>query len=357
MSTPLSLQSLGWHPFFSRQLTLEELEVLVPARITSVHRSRVDAVSEHGSLDLVVPRDVQRAGIAETLTAGDWVLVDRLTLRRMIRRLDRRTAVVRMSAGRQPRAQAVAANVDTLFIVSSCNHDFNPSRLERYITLALEAAVEPVIVLTKADLCADPSGFVDRARASAPRAEVLALDATQPTATEQLRHWLGAGRTLAFVGSSGVGKSTLVNALLGIDRQATAAIREDDSRGRHTTSARQLFRIASGAWVLDTPGMRELRIGAADEGVESAFEDLAALAERCRFRDCLHDGDEGCALLAALAEGLIDRRRFTSYLKLRRESEHAARTLHERRENEKRKGKLYKAVLARRRKERGEGTR
>jgi ribosome biogenesis GTPase len=182
---------------------------------------------------------------------------------------------------------------------------------------------------------------------------VIALNATLPNACSLLGAWLGPGQTVAFVGSSGVGKSTLVNALTRDAAQATAPIREDDSSGRHTTTARQLIPTMSGAWLIDTPGMRELRIGAVEAGVESVFDDLTELARQCGFRDCRHGADQGCALQAALHAGLIDKRRLGNYLKLQREAVRAARTLHEKRDSERRTGKLYKGIQARRRRERG----
>lgn len=351
MPTPYTLQQLGWRNFYSQQLTLEDLEACEPARIASVHRSGVAALSERGHVDLVVPRDMQREGVAAVLTVGDWVLVDRGTAR-LRRRLDRLSAIVRVAAGSETQPQAIAANLDTLFVVTSCNHDFNASRLERYMAVALDAGVDAVIVLTKADLCDDPDDYAQRAATCAPRARILAVNATEPSDCRRLEPWLGAGQTVAFVGSSGVGKSTLVNALSGAERQATAAIREDDSRGRHTTTSRQLIPMPGGAWLIDTPGMRELKVGSVESGVDSAFADVTALASDCRFRDCAHADDEGCALRAAVADGRLDARRLDSYLKLQREAARASRTLHERRGSERRTGKLYKAIQRRRREER-----
>jgi ribosome biogenesis GTPase len=350
--TPLRpLQHLGWRPFYSQQLTIEDLETHYPARLASVHRSGVLALSERGEINLVVPREVQRDGVAALLTVGDWVLVER-TAPRFGRRLERLSAIVRLAAGSETRPQAIVANLDTLFVVTSCNHDFNPSRLERYLAMAFAAGVEAVILLTKADLCDATEDFVAAARSCAPRVHIVALNATLPSDAALLDPWLAPGQTIAFVGSSGVGKSTLVNTLVGAERQPTAAIREDDSRGRHTTAARELISLPNGAWLIDTPGMRELRIGGIDEGVEAAFADVVSLASDCRFRDCAHVGDDGCALHAAVADGRLDARRLTSYLKLQREAARATRTAHERRANERRTGKLYERVQARKRRER-----
>ena len=349
---PKGPMHLGWRPFHAQQLALEDLEACYLARVAGVHRSGIDAWCEQGLIALAVPREMQRHGVGAVLTVGDWVLVDR-DAPRVRRRLERFSAIVRVAAGSDARQQAIAANLDTLFVVTSCNQDFNPSRLERYMAVALDARVEPVILLTKADLCEDPSVYIARAKESAPRAEVVALNATLSSdCYALLDRWLAPGQTVAFVGSSGVGKSTLVNALTGAERQATAAIREDDSRGRHTTTARELIPMPNGAWLIDTPGMRELRIGAVEEGVDAAFSDVKALARGCRFRDCKHGRDDGCALAAAIADGRLDPRRLASYLKLEREAARATRTLRERRESERRMGKLYRAVQDRRRKDR-----
>jgi len=353
MLTTLTLQQLGWRTFHSQQPSPAELDTHFPARIAGLNRSGIRGIAECGELELIVPREIQRDGVASVLAVGDWVLVER-DAPRIRRRLERESAIVRVAAGSDTRPQAVAANVDVLFVVTSCNHDFNAARLERYLALALDGGVEPVIVLTKTDLCDDVSSYVDRARAVAGGAGLIALNSTEASDYAAFDSWLEPGRTVAFVGSSGVGKSTLVNGLLGAERQVTAPIREDDSRGRHTTTSRDLVLMPGGTWLIDTPGMRELRIGAAHDGVDSAFDDVTALALHCRFRDCRHDGDDGCAVRAAIHEGRLDARRHASYLKLVRETQHAMRTVHERRESERRTGKLHKNIQARKRRERGD---
>jgi ribosome biogenesis GTPase len=248
-----------------------------------------------------------------------------------------------MAAGMQTRRQLIAANVDTLFVVTSCNDDFNLSRLERYFALAFEAHVEPIVVLTKADLCPDVDVYLDQLRATAPRMIVVAVNAMARQSANEFESWLMPGQTVAFVGSSGVGKSTLVNTLLGSDAQPTSAIRENDAKGRHTTTSRQMLRLPTGAWVIDTPGMRELKLGAADEGVRTVFDDIQALAQTCRFRDCTHESENGCAVLAAIASGHLDERRYGNFRKLQREAANAARTVHERHERERQFGRMVKS--------------
>jgi ribosome biogenesis GTPase / thiamine phosphate phosphatase len=350
MST-FSLPQLGWSALFSQRLTIDDLSAAYPARVSAVHRGSIEALSERGSQRIVVPHHLLDGDDQSPVTVGDWVLIESDALR-LARVIERRSLVARMAAGPGQRRQLIAANVDTLFVVTSCNHDFNLSRLERYFALAHEAGVEPVAVLTKIDLCADSDEYVARAR-TVMRESVVALDATAPDTADRLRPWLSPGQTVAFVGSSGVGKSTIVNTLLGSKSQVTAGIREDDSRGRHTTSSRQMFALATGAWVIDTPGMRELKIGAVERGLSATFVDIERIALACRFRDCDHEHAKGCALEAAVQAGTLDERRLASYLKLLRESARASRTLHEQRDIERRWGRIHRTAQRQRRKDRG----
>lgn len=338
MSKSFSLSQLGWRPCFSQQLTLEELESGSPARVTSVHRGAVVVRDESGEHSVTLSGALS-SNMASTVTVGDWVMVSN-SAPRISRVLQRFSLISRLGAGTRQDVQPIAANLDTLFIVTSCNDDFNPSRLERYLAVALEAKVEPVIVLTKADLCSDVDRFSDEASRVGSRHSVLALNATTDEAARRLAPWLDSGQSVAFVGSSGVGKSTLVNSLTGVAVMATAGIREDDAKGRHTTTSRQLLPMPSGAWLMDTPGMRELRIGAVEAGISAVFTDIETLARSCRFNDCNHQGDEGCALWAAVASGHLEKRRVKSYLKLLREAANAALTLHERHARDRRFGKL-----------------
>jgi ribosome biogenesis GTPase / thiamine phosphate phosphatase len=346
MVSDFSLGRLGWSAFYSQQLTLEDLGAGFPARVSSVQRSQLTVLCERGSLDVVVPPRLVTV-VEGSIAIGDWLLVEH-EAPRVLRVLERRSLISRLAAGIEQRMQAIAANLDTLFVVTSCNDDFNLSRLERYFTVARHAQVETVIVLTKADLCADADSFAAQARSIARDIAVLALNATEQAAADALAPWLARGQTVAFVGSSGVGKSTLVNALLASQAQATGGIREHDAKGRHTTTSRQMFALPSGAWVIDTPGMRELKLGSVEAAVSEVFDDVEALAKNCRFRDCRHRDDAGCALHAAVAAGHLDARRLSSYQKLQREAERASQSLHARRALERRWGRMHRHLISKR---------
>lgn len=294
-------------------------------------------VEESGSYVVMTPHGERSTGLAGRFRhehaddplaypgVGDWVVIEGAAEGLpIVERLPRRTSIVRRPpSNRGGNAQLLAANVDVLFIVASMNRDFNIRRLERYVVVAWESRAEPVILLSKADLVADIGGFIEAARSVAPGVPVTPVSAVTGAGLEAVRERLGPGRTAAFVGSSGVGKSTLVNALAGRELMAVASIREDDARGRHTTSRRQLLLLADGV-VLDTPGLRELGLADGD-GLDIAFSDIGKLAEGCRFRDCAHRSEPGCAIRAAIASGELEGARFTSYERLEREARAAER--------------------------------
>lgn len=310
------LAAFGWSEDFAEQLDQTDAN-LVPMRIATVHRARMTAISPSGIAKLAPPPGAGTVDFA----VGDWVLVDAEA--RVVRhRLSRRTELARRTeGGRVP--QLIAANIDTLFIVSSCNADFNPARLERYLALANEAGATPVIVLTKADATADANDYRIRAEALQRGLAVLAVNAKSPELVAALAPWCGAGRTVALVGSSGVGKSTILNMLAGPDQaapQETAAIRENDARGRHTTTSRSLHAIPGGGWLIDTPGMRALNVGDAAFGIETLFAEITELAPLCKFRDCTHAHEPGCAVRAAVAAGDLPEERLTRWRKLHEEN-------------------------------------
>ncbi|MGI1662940.1 ribosome small subunit-dependent GTPase A [Palleronia sp. KMU-117] len=339
-SHDLTLADLGWSAFFMGQLTLEEFETLRPLRLIAVERDRATGLGPDGPITMTFPPTLPAGDTA----VGDWVMVDPAA-RRIARVLGRQSVIARKAAGTDNRQQLMAANVDTLFLVTSCNADFNPARLERYLALALDAGVTPVVVLTKADLADDPQDFVARAAAVSPRiADVVALDATDAAALAPLAPWLGRGQTIAFLGSSGVGKSTLVTGLTG-DGIATQPVREDDAKGRHTTTSRTLRRTVGGAMVIDMPGMREIALQDASTGIDELFDDILDLARRCRFRDCAHEAEPGCAVQAAVDGGDLDPARLGRWRKLRREDALNSEARHERRSRERTFGRVVKEAI------------
>lgn len=335
-----SLSDLGWGPFFQSQLSLEEFETLLPVRVSEVWRDAVRCLSPDGETR------VGRTPLLneEAVTTGDWLLLDGEG--HPERLLERKSLLKRRAAGDEPVAQNIAANLDTLFVTSSCNADFNIARLERYLALAAQAGVEAVVLLTKADLADDPNSFLDRARDALRDVEVLALDATASDTVRVLAPWTGKGRTVALAGTSGVGKSTIVNLLTGAG-QETQGIREDDARGRHTTTTRSMHRIEGGGWIIDTPGMRALRLLDVADGVDAVFSDIAELAETCRFSDCSHESEPGCAIRAAIEAGELDEDRLDRWQKLLREDAYNSETLAERRARERKRQKLYATGKAR----------
>ncbi|KQT43190.1 GTPase RsgA [Aureimonas sp. Leaf454] len=310
------LPDLGWSAFFSEQIAPEEAD-LVPARVTSVHRARIRALSAEGPVEPVLPPQTWTSEFA----VGDFVLLEPGTAL-VRRRLDRRSVVERRVSGSDI-PQLAGANIDTLFIVTSCNADFNPARLERYLALANKAGTTPVILLTKADLTEDLPAFEEQARALQRGLDVVVIHPKSQAAIAALARWCIPGSTAAVVGSSGVGKSTLVNTLLGEAHaapQETGSVREHDAKGRHTTTARSLHRMAGGGWILDSPGIRSLQISDVGDGLDTLFAEITELAPLCRFRACSHTHEPGCAVLAAVAAGEIDPRRLERWRKLSAEN-------------------------------------
>ncbi|MES2144752.1 MAG: ribosome small subunit-dependent GTPase A [Pseudomonadota bacterium] len=337
MTQSHTLVGLGWTNFFLSQLDEAEL-FLTPVRIAGVHRARIDGLSEDGPVTLPFTGAIS----AGDLAIGDWVLSDG---ERICRLLDRKTELSRRAAGHGNAIQLIAANVDTLFIVTSCNADFNPARLERYLALSAEAGTEAVVLLTKADTSADAEGYRVHAEKLRRNLIVLALDARDAEMAATLGAWCRAGRTVALLGSSGVGKTTLTNALTGL-AGPTGPIRESDARGRHTTTIRSLHAVSGGGWLIDTPGMRALSLADASDGIDAVFEDVTELLGQCRFRDCTHQSEPGCAIRLAIQEGRLDEARLNRWDKLKREDRFLSETPAEARERARTFGRVIKKSLA-----------
>ena len=340
-----TLADLGWSAHFFSQLALEEIPDVQPARLTAIHRDRVQAAVPGAIVTLTLPPDMAMASLA----VGDWVLYEGTRITRL---LERKTLLTRRAAGSGAERQLLAANLDTLAIVTSCNADFSEGRIERYLAIAHSAGVVPILLLTKADM--HPAApYLDRARALDPSLPVLALDGRAAETAAALAPWCGAGQSLGLLGSSGVGKTTLAANLTG-EALHTAAIREDDARGRHTTRSRQMHRLASGGWLLDTPGMREVQMLDDAEGIAVSFSDLAELALTCHFNNCRHDGEPGCAIRAALEAGTLDPARLSRWKKLEREDLANTRTLAQAHARNRAFGKAAKSALKAKRKLRDE---
>ncbi|MDJ0760706.1 MAG: ribosome small subunit-dependent GTPase A [Woeseiaceae bacterium] len=336
-----ALQKLGLVPFFTQQLADASLLDSRVGRVTSVQRSNIAVLCDSEAMPAGLSPTLQQAKPLDRPTVGDWVVLDE-SRTRVEQVLERKSLFKRIGAGTRTEFQPVAANIDTLFIVTSCNEEFKESRLERYLALCDEAGVTPVIVLTKIDLTDDTADHVRRARSVKDGIPVETANALDPATLDGVRAWISDNSTVALVGSSGVGKSTLLNSLAEDSLAATNEVREQDKKGRHTTTHRELHQLPSGGLLIDVPGMRELRLAGVEESLGTVFEDIEQLAMQCQFTDCKHESEPGCAVLKAIEEDRLDVRRLLSYQKLQRENALASATLAEKREHGRSFGKMVK---------------
>jgi ribosome biogenesis GTPase len=311
-----TLASLGFDDFFASQLERLADPQYVPARIIAEGQSSFHLAGCRAPLGDLSGKLLGSLTKAERPVVGDWVAVidgnDRASIQRV---LERRSTLLRRAAGTLAEPQVISVNVDVFFVVTAVNRDFNERRLERYVTAVWNSGAEPVVVLNKVDLESDLDEMLEAIDRAAIGVPVVRASAATGEGVDELRAYIAPGKTVGFIGSSGVGKSSLTNRLLGREVQAVGGLRGDE-RGRHTTTARQLVELPGGGVLIDTPGMRELGLLDDIGGVETSFADIAAFAERCRFRDCAHESEPGCAVLAAVESGELPADRLASYRKL-----------------------------------------
>ncbi|MFQ5528376.1 MAG: ribosome small subunit-dependent GTPase A [Thermoanaerobaculia bacterium] len=320
----MSLIDYGWNDSWAERLSEADVEGGIAARVVAEHRElfRVHTGSEEIAARIAGRLRHVALSSAELPAVGDWVVIDSADERgdALIQNiLPRRSVFSRKAAGKRTDEQIVAANVDTVWIVSPADADRNPARIERYLTMVWESGASPVVVLSKADLSPAPERTIAEVAERVIGAPSHAVSAISGAGLDELEQYLAPGSTIALLGPSGAGKSTLINRLAGQEVMRTAEVRDSDSKGRHTTTHRQLVLLPSGALLLDTPGLRELQLWSAEEGLEKSFADIEALAAGCRFSDCGHDSEPGCAVQAAIRAGTLDLARFESFRKLEKE--------------------------------------
>ncbi|HEX3030194.1 MAG TPA: ribosome small subunit-dependent GTPase A [Clostridia bacterium] len=320
----MDIKDYGWDSYFETEWNKKNTGNLFPGRITADYGQMLQVISGFG--EHLVNRPLRRQDSDIQLAVGDWVVIENSSDSQSILIRDvlaRKTKFSRAAAGIEVKEQIVAANVDTVFLIQSLNRDFNMKRLERYLVAAWESGALPVVVLTKADCCDNMSEKLAVAYNSAPGVDVYAISCVTGEGVETIREkYIVPGKTVALLGSSGVGKSTLVNTLAGKEVLKTQEVRADDNRGRHTTTHRELLLLPGGGLILDTPGMRALSLWEAETGMEVMFGDIEELAVQCRFYDCRHENEPGCAIREALESGMLERKRWESWLKLQKELVH-----------------------------------
>ncbi|MBD2508594.1 ribosome small subunit-dependent GTPase A [Nostoc muscorum FACHB-395] len=347
----MNLDYLGWSDFFARSFEPYRLQGFSFGRVAIEYKNTYTLYSEEGELSAEVAGKLRhRASQPQDFPAvGDWVVISvreserQATINEI---LPRKSKFSRKTVGSKTEEQIVAANIDTVFLVSGLDGDFNPRRVERYLILAWESGANPVLVLNKADLCNSLEEYLAQVEAVALGVPIVVLSATNHQGLDGLKPYLQTGQTVALLGSSGVGKSTITNQLQGTSVQMVQPVRRGDDRGRHTTTHRELILLSTGGLIIDTPGMREIQIWASDEGLQETFTDIETLAQKCHFRNCQHNNEPGCVVQKALAEGELDYSRFLSYQKLQKELDYLTRKQDQRMQlaEKERWKKIHKAM-------------
>lgn len=350
----MKVEQLGWNQHFEEHFQAFQGKGYTVGRVALEHKRLYRVYTEQGELLAEVTGKLRHTatGREDFPAVGDWVVLaarveeGRATIHAVLPRISKFS---RKAAGDTTDEQIVAANVDTVFLVSALNNDFNVRRIERYLVMAWESGANPVILLSKADLCDDPERFVCEVEAVAIGVPIHVTSSLRDEGIESITPYLQPGKTIALMGSSGVGKSSLINRIIGDERMAVNAAREGDDRGRHTTTHRELILLDSGAAVIDTPGMRELHLWDADSGFSDAFDDVESVAAACRFSNCRHQNEPGCAIQQALDTGELEQTRYDSYLKLQRELAHLARKEDKKLQSqEKEKWKMINQIMRQR---------
>jgi len=326
-----TLQDIGWNSFFQKNFQALKIPDTMPARVISEFKDAFQVYTECGELTATISGRMRHFAETEERypAVGDWVVIKKLNneQKAVIHAvLPRKSKFSRKAAGERTEEQIISANIDTVFIVSGMDggRNFNLRRIERYLALAWSSGAIPVIVLNKVDLCTDIDTPVHEVETIAPGISIHPVSARENIGLDALKAYLGRGKTAAFLGSSGVGKSALINALLGVERQKTGEVRGDDRMGRHTTTKRELIILPGGGMVIDTPGMREIQMWAGEEDLQETFHDIEMLAGQCRFSDCSHNTESGCAVKTAIDRGELDPSRLENFRKLQREINYLA---------------------------------
>lgn len=324
----MTLEQLGWNDSLAQAFAPYRGSDYAVGRVAAAHRGGYTLYLEQGECAADITGKLRHQAIAsvDLPAVGDWVVIqphrsDHATIHHI---LPRKSKFSRKFPGATTTEQIIATNVDTAFLISGLDHDFNLSRIERYLLLTWESGANPVVVLNKADLCEDVSVYLNQVEAIAPGVPIIALSALHHHGLDPLQPYCQPGQTVALLGSSGVGKSTLTNQLLGAEIQTVQSVRQGDDRGQHTTTHRELLILPTGGLIIDTPGMRELQVWTSEDRLQDTFADIEVWAEQCRFRDCQHDREPGCRVQQAIAQGILAPRRFANYQKLQRELNHLA---------------------------------